>query len=201
MVGSAISRNSSFAAGVLEARRYRPSVVRRCFLSFLVMSRQPIVHAGHSALRMRALPVSGVDWSVRQLMDDLIDTMRIPRYGLADTMLGIAANQVGALQRVVAVQIAQGTMALANPEIVERSGSRMSFEGCVSLGLRHVKVVRRSRRVRVRALSRSGRAVDIVAHDKDAAILQHEIDHLDGILLSDRNRKRFYLSYAPWGVA
>jgi peptide deformylase len=177
----------------------RPLFVRRYPLWFLVMSRRTIVRSGHSSLRTPAQPVTAVDQSVSGLMDDLTETLRTARgLGLVPA-LGLATNQVNVPGRVIAVQTRSATMALANPEIVERSGTILSFEGCLSLSLRDMRIVRRSRRVRVKALDRTGQAVDIVARGQDAAILQHEIDHLDGVLLTDR--RKTYRSHALWGVA
>jgi peptide deformylase len=149
------------------------------------VSVRPILKYPDPRLRERCQPVAEVDERVRALVDDLCETLD------ATTGLGLAAPQVGATQRVIIYDAARGSKAgnwrvLVNPRIVSAEGARTSeSEGCKSLpGLR--VSVPRAERIRVAGLDRNGDSVEFEATGLDAAVIQHEIDHLDGILLIDR---------------
>jgi len=139
---------------------------------------------GDPVLRRKALPVAEVDDTVRELIADMRETMH------AYNGVGLAANQVGVLQRVLVVDIPvdEGTRAryaLINPELDQRTGAESGEEGCLSIpGL--YEEVRRAQRVRVRALDEHGRPLEFVAEGYLARALQHEVDHLDGVLFVDR---------------
>ena len=131
-------------------------------------------------LRQKARRVSKIDDALHKLIDDMIDTMRD-----ADGV-GLAANQVGVLQRVVVIEIPEEeqTRVLINPEIVRREGERVVEEGCLSIpGFRGELV--RSVKVRVRALDRDGKPVRFKADGLLAQALEHETDHINGILYID----------------
>lgn len=120
----------------------------------------------------------GVDRSVRKLMKDMTDTMRDA------PGLGLAANQVGILRRVIVWANEDDQGALANPLILDKGGQAEDEEGCLSLpGLKYPVV--RSQWVRVQGLNDKGDQVVIEAEDLTARIFQHEIDHVDGILFLD----------------
>jgi len=142
----------------------------------------PLRYLPDPVLRQKAQRVRVVDASLQRLIDDLIDTMR------AHNGVGLAANQVGVLLRVCVIEIPdeEEVRVLINPEIVEREGERILEEGCLSIpGYRGR--VRRSVRVKVKALDRQGREIRIKAENNLLAqALEHEIDHLDGILYIDR---------------
>ena len=131
-------------------------------------------------LRQKARRVSKIDDALHKLIDDMLDTMRD-----ADGV-GLAANQVGVLQRVVIIEIPEEGQArvLINPEIVRREGERVVEEGCLSIpGFRGELV--RSVKVRVRALDRDGKPVRFKAEGLLAQALEHETDHINGVLYID----------------
>ncbi len=146
------------------------------------MSVREIRLLGDPALREPAEPVSGVDEEVRELVRDLMDTMYE-----ADGV-GLAAPQIGVPLRVFVYDVREPEApsgALINPEIVEREGAVKGEEGCLSIpGL--TEIVERSARVVVRGLDAEGREVEIEAEGLLARCLQHEKDHLDGVLFLDR---------------
>lgn len=137
---------------------------------------------GSPLLRQQARAVRTVDDEVRQLVDDLFETMR------AAKGVGLAANQIGVARRVAVVDIGDDDpppLVLINPVIVERSDEdETAEEGCLSIPEIFGDVTR-SARVVVEALDRDGRKFRADAHGYKARAIQHEIDHLDGILFLD----------------
>ena len=137
---------------------------------------------GDSALRVRCSEVEQIDDEVRQLVDDLMDTM------YAADGIGLAAPQVGIPLRVFVYDVREPEIepgVLINPRFVEAGGSVRDTEGCLSIpGLN--EMVERYSEVVVEGLDRDGRAVRIEATDLLSRCLQHENDHLDGILFIDR---------------
>jgi peptide deformylase len=138
---------------------------------------------GDPVLREKAAPVAELSDEVRQLITDMFDTM------YAEEGVGLAAPQVGESQRVIVVDPREDDVqpfALVNPEILEFSEDvERGEEGCLSIpGLR--EIVERSWAVRVRGLDQHGQPVEFEAEGFLARILQHEVDHLDGILFLDR---------------
>lgn len=132
-------------------------------------------------LRLPAKPVRHVNQAVRTLLKDMAETM------YAAPGVGLAAPQIGINKRLVVVDVGDGLVELVNPEIVERAGAALDWEGCLSVpGL--IGEVERAQRVRVKALDSEGRPLWIDAEDFFARALQHEIDHLDGVLFLDRAR-------------
>ena len=132
-------------------------------------------------LREPAKPVGLVDEAVRKLIADMGETMR------AAPGIGLAAPQVGIQRRVLVYSLTEEDpiTAVVDPEIVDRSGEQIDSEGCLSMpGISYE--VPRAQRVRVRGLGTNGEAIEIDAEDLEARVLQHEIDHLDGILFIDR---------------
>ena len=131
-------------------------------------------------LRQKSRKVSKIDNSTQKLIDDMIDTMR------AANGVGLAANQVGILQRIVVIEIPEEeeVRVLINPEITRREGERDVDEGCLSIrGYRGE--LTRSIKVRVRALDRNGKTVRIKAEGLLAQALEHETDHINGTLYID----------------
>jgi peptide deformylase len=147
---------------------------------------RPIVIMGDPVLRKRAAEVVEFDDHLRALVDDMFETM----YHAEG--IGLAANQVGLLERVLVIDVrderdpAAGRMALINPRIVEASTQRdKEAEGCLSIpGIE--EVVERPWTVKVEALDLAGKPVSITADALLGRALQHEIDHLDGVLFIDR---------------
>ncbi len=132
-------------------------------------------------LKQKAAPVERVDESVRQLVDDMAETM------YAAPGIGLAAVQVNVRKRVLVIDISEEKNALRvfiNPVILEHDGEQETEEGCLSVpGL--YAPVQRARRVRVQALDRDGRPFELDAEGMLAVCVQHEIDHLDGKVFVD----------------
>ena len=144
------------------------------------MAIRRIVEAGtDDILRKRARPVERFNKRLHTLLDDMLDTM----YD-ADGV-GLAAPQVGVLRRVVVIDVGQGPLELINPIIVETEGALVREEGCLSVPGRR-GTVERPERVVVEAQDRDGRAIRIEGTEWLAVALCHEIDHLDGILYTDK---------------
>jgi peptide deformylase len=137
---------------------------------------------GSPVLRERAAPIARVDDEIRRLVDDLFETMR------AAKGVGLAANQVGIARRVAVVDVGPDDpppLVLVNPVIVERSEEHdTAEEGCLSIPDIFGDVERPSRVV-VEALDLEGRSFRAEAQGYKARAIQHEIDHLDGILFLD----------------
>jgi len=148
------------------------------------MALLPILTAPDPRLKKKAKPVAAVDDGVRQLMADMLETM------YAAPGVGLAAPQVGVSQRVIVLDVARegeplAPMKLANPEIVWASEDDAAYEeGCLSVPEHYAEVVR-PRAVKVRYLDETGAPREIEAEGLLATCLQHEIDHLDGILFLD----------------
>lgn len=131
-------------------------------------------------LRQKAKKVRNIDSSVQRLIDDMIETMR------AVSGLGLAAPQVGVPLRVAVVEIpGSEVIVLINPEIVKKEGERIIEEACLSIP-GYKGEVRRSVQVKVKARDRHGREIRLKGEELLAQALEHEIDHLDGILYIDR---------------
>ena len=138
----------------------------------------PIRLFGDPVLRTRASEVVDFDRSVTNLIESMTDTM------LAAPGIGLAAPQVGVLRRVIVWENGEDRGALANPVIIDRDGAIEGEEGCLSLpGLAYPVV--RSEWVTVEGIDEVGDEVRVEAYDLTARILQHEIDHLNGILYID----------------
>jgi peptide deformylase len=134
---------------------------------------------GDPVLRNRAADVDAVDDAIRKLMHDLAETMENA------PGVGLAAPQIGVSKRVIVWHFEEERGSLANPRIIDRRGEVEGDEACLSLpGLLYP--VTRSEWVRVEALNEKGDEISFEASDWPARIMQHEIDHLDGVLFIDR---------------
>jgi peptide deformylase len=132
-------------------------------------------------LRLRARPVTHVDESVRALAADMAETM------YAAPGIGLAATQVGTPQRVVVIDVSEtrdGLQVFVNPEILAAHGEHCTEEGCLSVPEVTDKVVR-AQRIRYAALDLDGKRIEGEAEGLFAVCLQHEIEHLDGVLFID----------------
>jgi peptide deformylase len=143
------------------------------------VSLRPIHVLGSPVLRVRAVEVAAVDDEVRALLTDLWETMRV-----ADGV-GLAANQIGVPRRVAVVSVEGTDYALVNPVVVEHEGKAKQEEGCLSIPDLYADVSRPARVV-VEAADERGVVRRIAGEGLLARALQHEIDHLDGILFLDR---------------
>ena len=139
----------------------------------------PVLAADKPVLRQKAKKVSIIDSSIQRLIDDMIETCA------AVGGVGLAAPQVGVPLRIAVIELPdEEPRVLINPEIVKTSGERTVEEGCLSLpGYRGTII--RSEKVTAKALDRKGRAVRIKAEGLLAQALQHEIDHINGVLYFD----------------
>ncbi len=142
----------------------------------------PIVLDPADVLRKKAKPVQKVNASLRQLLDDMAETM------YAAPGVGLAGPQVGVSKRIVVIDPHDdetGLIQLINPEIVHAEGWVKGAEGCLSIP-GYVGDVYRYERIKVVALDRNGRKAYYDVEGWLARIFQHEIDHLDGILYTDK---------------
>ena len=159
------------------------------------MAKLAILEYPDPRLRIRAERVTKVDAGIRQLVDDLLETM------YAAEGIGLAATQVDRHVRVLVIDLSDDHSApccLINPEIVEADGATTSNEGCLSVP-EYYDAVDRAERIRVRALGRDGEPMELEADGLLAVCIQHEMDHLDGKLfvdyLSEIKRQRLKKKY------
>jgi peptide deformylase len=152
------------------------------------MALRSIITIPDPRLRLVSAPVLGVDGTIRALMDDMLETM------YAAPGVGLAAIQIGEQKRVIVLDVAKREeekaapqpLCLANPEIIWSSVEISTYqEGCLSVPDVY-EDVERPARVRARYLDHEGRVQEIDAQGILATCLQHEIDHLNGILFFDR---------------
>ncbi len=148
------------------------------------MAVRPIITLPDAQLRLTSAPVAKVDDAVRAVLDDMIATM----YDAPG--IGLAAVQVGVLQRLVVLDVARKDespqpLFLVNPEVLESSADRIVYEeGCLSIP-DFYEDVERPERVRVRFQDRDGADCEMEADGLLAIAIQHEIDHLNGVLFVD----------------
>jgi peptide deformylase len=141
----------------------------------------PIVVTGdhNDVLTTKATRVPRVDDGVRKLMDDMVETM------FSANGVGLAAPQVNVPRRVIVLRVENQIYQLANPEMVRCEGEQTGAEGCLSVpGL--VGEVTRCMRVVAKGLNRHGKEIRVKGDALLARAIQHEIDHLDGILFTSR---------------
>jgi len=157
------------------------------------MAKLTILEYPDPRLRTKAAPVAAVDATIRQLVDDMFETM------YAAKGIGLAATQVNVHQRVLITDVsAEHTEPLVfiNPQIIEREGTTEAEEGCLSVPGIFDLLRTRSERIRVRALDRTGKPFECELDGLLSVCVQHEMDHLEGKLFVDylselkRNRIR-----------
>jgi peptide deformylase len=142
------------------------------------MSLLPLHLLGSPVLRQHSVPVLAVDDEVRRLVASMFETMDAARG------VGLAANQVGIARRVAVVDVEGDRFAMVNPRIVETEGRISAEEGCLSIPEIYGDVTR-PERVVIEALDAHGTSYQKEASGLKARAIQHEIDHLDGILFLD----------------
>jgi peptide deformylase len=147
------------------------------------MAIMPIIIAPDARLKMISKPVERVDNGVRRLMDDMVETM------YAAPGIGLSAIQVGVARRVIVIDLADESktppLFMANPELSDQSGEvRLNQEGCLSLPDQFADV-ERPEKIKVRFLDYYGEMREIEADGMLAVCIQHEMDHLEGILFVD----------------
>ena len=134
---------------------------------------------GDDILRKKSRDVKEIDDKVLELIQDMKDTM------IKYDGVGIAAPQVGVLKRIVIVMNGKNIVTLINPVITSREGEEIDVEGCLSVKKRSVEVKRPSK-ITVEALNEKGEKITFTAEHYYAREICHEVDHLDGILIVDR---------------
>ncbi|MFN3076173.1 MAG: peptide deformylase [Alphaproteobacteria bacterium] len=154
------------------------------------MALLPILQLPDPRLRQPALPVARVDSEVVRLMDDMLETMyKAPG-------IGLAAPQVGVLSRIIVVDVTdteagepRSPLRMVNPEIIWTSGEvQVCSEGCLSLPEQYADVERKAH-IRVRYLDEHDETREIEVKGMLATVVQHEMDHLDGVLFVDHLSK------------
>ena len=144
-----------------------------------MMAIRQIRYEDDEILRKKSRVVDRIDDRIRVLVEDLIDTM------IEEDGVGLAAPQVGVLKRVVVVDIGEGPITLINPEIISEEGEDIDDEGCLSVPGKSGKVMR-PKRVKVRFIDIDGEEQEVEGEDLLARAFCHEIDHLEGILYTDK---------------
>lgn len=148
------------------------------------MAQRVIVKYPDPILREKAAPVHRINERLLNLLDDMAETM------YKAEGVGLAAPQVGISKRVFVVDVGDehGLLEFINPEIIAREGEQIGPEGCLSIpGISGD--VRRAQKVKVRALNRNGETFELEAEDYLARAIQHELDHLNGVLFIDLAEK------------
>ena len=141
---------------------------------------RPILLADEPILRQKAKRVKRFDGAIQGLIDDMVETMHQAKG------VGLAAPQIGIPLRVIVIGIPeQEAIALINPEIVSRKGERLVNEGCLSVP-EYVGEVKRAESVTAKGLNPAGKEIRIKAEELLAQALEHEINHINGILYIDQ---------------
>lgn len=142
------------------------------------MAIRNVVKEGDDVLRKTARPVIEFNPRLHTLLDDMAETM------YATNGVGLAANQVGILRRVVVIDIGEGLIELVNPVITQKSGNQQEVEGCLSSPGEY-GITNRPMKVTVEAFNRYGDEVKYTGEGLLARAFCHELDHLDGVLFKD----------------
>lgn len=134
---------------------------------------------GDPVLRSKARPVNTINNKTKTLLDNMAKTM------YKNDGIGLAAPQVGVLQRMFIVDIGDGLLEFINPEITSGEGKNIMEEGCLSVPEKTGGVIR-AKKITIKALNRNGKEIEMETDGLLARALQHENDHLDGILFIDK---------------
>jgi peptide deformylase len=148
------------------------------------MALREILHYPDARLRESAQPVAEVNDEIRELLEDMAETM------YAAGGIGLAANQIGVLKRIFIIDIAgedepSDLKVFINPEILEATGQQTFTEGCLSFPGAS-EDIKRAEAVRVRALDANGQPFELAAEGLLAIAIQHENDHINGVLMIDK---------------
>lgn len=144
------------------------------------MSPLQIRKIGDPVLRTKAKKIDEITEKINDLIDNMFETMS------SEDRIGLAAPQVGILKRIAVVDIQEDNkIVLINPEIIEEEGKAVMEEGCLSIPGETGDVIR-AEKIKVKTLDRDGNEIEFKAEGLEARAIQHEIDHLDGILFLDK---------------
>lgn len=143
------------------------------------MAVKQILPFGDPILRKKAKPVTDLNERTFKILDDMAETLYAE-----EGRAGLAAPQVGFLRRLIVMDVGEGLIELINPEIIEMEGEQTGPEACLSFP-GYYGLVKRAYRVKVKSLNRNGETITIEGEGHLARCIQHEIDHLDGILFVD----------------
>lgn len=145
------------------------------------MAKRIIREEGDEILKKKAREVENIDDKVQILIDDMIETMH------SLNGVGLAAQQVGILKRIIVIDIYddKGVLVLINPKILKEKGKQEVDEGCLSFPNQFAKIIR-PKEVEVEALNRDGKKIKVKAKDLLAQAICHEVDHLNGIVFVDK---------------
>jgi peptide deformylase len=139
----------------------------------------PIRELPDPILRQKAKRVSNIDGSIRKLIADMVETMH------AAPGVGLAAPQVGIPLRVIVIGMPEDEdIAIINPQIIRRTGERLVNEGCLSIP-GYIGEIKRAESVKIKGRDQNGKEIRIRANELLAQALEHEIDHLNGVLYID----------------
>lgn len=134
---------------------------------------------GDPILRKKSRPIDEINDRIQVLLDDMVETMRDAEG------VGLAAPQVGVLRRAVVIDVGEGPIKIINPEIIDEEGTKIDIEGCLSVPNKAGKV-ERPERVKIKYINEDGEEVILEGEGLLAKAICHEIDHLDGILYTDK---------------
>lgn len=144
------------------------------------MSLLQVRKIGDPVLRSKAKEIDEVNKKTNDLIDNMFDTM------YEEDGVGLAAPQIGILKRIAVVDTRETEkIVLINPEIIEKEGKAIMEEGCLSVPGETGDVIR-AEKIKVKSLNRNGKEIEFEAEGFEARAIQHEIDHLDGILFVDK---------------
>ena len=139
----------------------------------------PILKVGNPILKNQSTPIQKIDKNIRKLIQDMFDTMAEAEG------VGLAAPQVGENVRLIVLNMGEGPFEIINPVIIDEVGEQVSVEGCLSVPGFYGDVTR-FMQVTVGGINSKGKKVKVTGEGLLARALQHEIDHLDGVLYLDR---------------
>lgn len=139
---------------------------------------------GDPILRKTSKKITEINHRIKVLLEDMIETM------VYANGVGLAAPQIGVLRRVIVIDVGEGPLKIINPEIIEASGAIVDIEGCLSVPIL-TGTVERPENVKVKYLDENGDEKIIDASGLLARVFCHEIDHLDGILYTDKAIETF----------
>lgn len=136
---------------------------------------------GDEILRKKAKEVEKVDDKIREILDDMVETMH------QFNGVGLAGPQIGLLKRLIVIDLYddEGPIKLVNPKMIKQEGEQEVEEGCLSFPNQFAKIIRPAK-VTIEALNENGEKIKIKAEGLLAQAISHELDHLDGILFVDK---------------